>query len=100
MQEDWFNKVTMMAEPAEYVRLVGKYEEDEDGKRVQTDVIIDPEKLDVDYGADLDDDDGSDSDDFTARDGFWTELAEEAAELHMARGHVLQLQEVRFAPRS
>ena len=46
MQEDWFNKVTMVAAPAEYVRLVGKYEEDEDGKRVQTDVIIDPEKLD------------------------------------------------------
>ena len=90
----------MMAEPEEYVRLVGKYEQNEDGERVQTDVIINPEKLDVDCGADLGDDDGSDSDDFTARDGFWTELAEEEADLRGARGHVLQLQEVRFAPRS
>ena len=91
---DWSKE----ARPAEYVRIVQKYEDDESGKKVQTDVIIDygAKDFDVEYGPALDEGKcQQETDDLTLREDFWPELAAEAADLSSAGGHVLKLLEVR-----
>ena len=93
---DWSKE----ARPAEYVRIVQKYEDDESGNKVQTDVIIDygAKDFDVEYGPALDEGKcQQETDDLTLREDFWPELAAEAADLSSAGGggHVLKLLEVR-----